>query len=101
MRVKKNNPAPPPEMKLKLQDARFVLYNADAASNPPNHPRVVVTIPGKSETGEDVSLSQDMPLSEVLDKKKIAALEPFRDAFVQALLVKQGLELQADDLAEE
>ena len=92
MRVVKN-PAPI-ETKLDLSAVRVTLYSADGASDPPNHPRVIVQIPGKPD-----AISADMPLSEVLDKKQIAALAGFQDTFVKALLAAEGFAQAADDLS--
>lgn len=82
------------ETKLNLSGLRVVLYNADAASDPPNHARVIITIPGTPE-----QVTADLPLSEVLSKKQVAVLQGFQDSFVQALLAKEGLEAQPEEEA--
>ena len=89
MRVAKT-PAPV-ETKLDLRRVRVELYQADAASDPPNHPRVIVTVPGDPET-----LRADLPLSDVLSPKQILALADYQSAFVGAVLTQQGFAQVAD-----
>jgi len=92
MRFTKSAPA---ETELNVDEARFELYSADAASDPPGHPRVIVIIPGYP-----TPVRVDMPLSDVLSKKQVSGLDGYRETFLQAALAKEGLSERADDLAE-
>jgi hypothetical protein len=83
MRVKKNTA--PVETKLDLTAARFEIYNADAASDPPNHARVIVTVPGKPD-----GVRVDMPLGDLLTKKARENLEQYRLELAQAALAREG-----------
>jgi hypothetical protein len=85
----------PVELKLDLSAVRVTLYSADAHADEPNQPRVIVNIPGKPE-----GLTADVPLSDVLTPKQVATLAGFQDAFVKALLAKEGFVESDDGLAD-
>jgi hypothetical protein len=85
----------PVELKLDLAAVRVTLYSADAHADEPFQPRVIVQVPGKPE-----GLTADVPLSDVLTPKQLTTLAGFQEAFVKALLAKEGFVGSDDSLAD-